>query len=165
MTLDWNGLTAYCTGFLPRWLSHQHPALDWMEAEDVAAEALARLWASRDTFDASRGTGKRWLQLTASRLLIDAHRRQHIHRMIPLDDRLDWPDGHGWQDAAEARIDCERVLAGLTPFQAQALWWYEGLGVSMGTGAAALGIPYRTFIGRVADGRRSAWRLCGQEAA
>lgn len=163
--LDWANLAAWCASTLPAWLCRQHPALDWDDARDAAAEALAQLWARRDTFDASRTTGRRWLLLTAQRRLIDAYRRRQGRVTVPLDDELPKPDALAWQDATEARVECEAVLAGLTPRQAQAVWWYHGLGVSVAEGAAALGLPYRTFCGRIAAGRRAARRQHMREAA
>lgn len=158
-TLDWSALTDWTATTLPRLLCHQHPALAWPDAQDAAAEALARLWARHDTFDATRTTGRRWLLLTAERLLIDAHRRRGGRVLLPLDDALAKPDTIAWTDAAEARVECQAVLAGLTPWQAQAVWWHHGLGLSVGEGAAALGIGYRAFCGRVNAGRAAARRL------
>lgn len=163
--LDWADLAAWCASTLPRWLCRQHPALDWADAQDAAAEALTRLWARRDTFDASRTSGRRWLLLTARRLLIDAHRRRGGRLTVPLDDALAHPSAPAWQDTAEARVDCTAVLAGVTPRQAHALWWYYGQGRSVAEGAAALGVPYRTFCGRIAAGRRAARRQHVREAA
>lgn len=106
---------------------------DWSSAEDLAQEAFARLWTSRQKIDWTTPVLP-WLLVTTRRLATDRFRRLRRLAFVPrggsapaldTDDRLQW-------------LDIQRALSILTPAQRSALVLTTVLGLDAAAAAQAL---------------------------
>lgn len=116
-------------------------APDRHSAEDVAQEAMVRIWHRAADFDARRARFTTWLYRIVVNLCIDLRRRP---RPVPLPDDFDTADPAAGADQAlehaERRAGLARAMKELTPGQRAALTLVYDEGLSGAEAAAALGV-------------------------
>lgn len=90
------------------------------EAEDLAQEALLRVWQKARSFDPSRGTQAAWIYTIARNVYVDSVRRERHP-----DDLIEWcrsPPPPATPEeallAADRRVELDRAVAGLSGQQA-----------------------------------------------
>jgi RNA polymerase sigma-70 factor (ECF subfamily) len=116
-------------------------APDRHSAEDVAQEAMVRIWHRAGNFDARRARFTTWLYRIVVNLCIDLRRRP---RPVPLPDDFDTADPAVGAEQAlehdERRAGLARAMKELTPGQRAALTLVYDEGLSGAEAAAALGV-------------------------
>ena len=88
------------------------------DVEDLVQDTLIAVHTRRSSYDRDRPFTA-WLYAIARYRLIDHFRRQRIS--VPIDDVAEILATEGFEDAAGARMDVDRLLAGLSPKQAGAI--------------------------------------------
>lgn len=134
-------------------------------ADDLAQEAFVRAWSRLGQWSGT-GTFRGWLFAIAVRCAHDARRagRRAAARDRHWHDLSDADSGDG-EAAAAARLDLDRVLAGLSPDQRAVMLLCHGAGLSHGEVAQALGLPLGTVKSHAARGRERALEtLAGRTA-
>jgi RNA polymerase sigma-70 factor (ECF subfamily) len=113
---------------------------DWAEAEDVAQEVFAQVWAQAARFDPLRGTSLAWLLTIARSRALDRLRRRGCR---PEDTGQTLPVA-STTPVAELLLAVRTALQGLAPEHRRAieLAYFEGL--SQTEIAARLGRPLGT---------------------
>ncbi|SFK93277.1 RNA polymerase sigma-70 factor, ECF subfamily [Rhodanobacter glycinis] len=76
-------------------------------AEELAQEALLRLWQRAASYDATRSSLSTWLFRIARNLHIDRLRREPL--WVPVDDEPGWPDRDEEGDVTSAESHAEQV--------------------------------------------------------
>jgi RNA polymerase sigma-70 factor (ECF subfamily) len=116
-------------------------APDRHSAEDIAQEAMVRIWHRAADFDARRARFTTWLYRIVVNLCIDLRRRP---KPLPLPENFDMPDpAMGAEQALERderRAGLARALDELTPGQRAALTLVYDEGLSGAEAAEALGV-------------------------
>lgn len=116
-------------------------APDRHSAEDIAQEALVRIWHRAGDFDARRARFTTWLYRIVVNLCIDLRRRPEP---VPLPENFDTVDpATGAEEALqhdERRATLARAMDDLTPGQRAALTLVYDEGLSGAEAAAALGV-------------------------
>jgi RNA polymerase sigma factor (sigma-70 family) len=107
------------------------------DVEDLVQETLIAVHERRATYDRERPFTP-WLYAVARYRLIDHCRRR---RAVPTADLEEVLIEEGFEEAEAARMDMERLLAGLPPKQARAIrdTHIEGLSVAEAARNAGLG--------------------------
>lgn len=105
---------------------------DWAEAEDLAQEAFARLWANRDRVD-MEASALPWLVVTR-RLATDRVRKLRRRLLSPV--RTHVPD----PDVLDRWISVKSELALLPPRERAALVLVAVIGLDSDSAATALGM-------------------------
>lgn len=130
------------------------------DAEEVVQEAFARLlpaWGRVSGYEDPEA----WLRTVAIRLSTSRWRRAVVATRalarLGADHRdVDPPD--------PARVDAERILAGLPRGHREVLVLHHGLGLPVDEIARELGIPAGTVKSRLARARAAAAAIGGQDA-
>lgn len=116
-------------------------ARDRQSAEDIAQEAMVRIWHRAADFDARRARFTTWLYRIVVNLCIDLGRRP---RPVPLPDHFDAADPAAGAEQAleqdERRAVLARAMDELTPGQRAALTLVYDEGLSGAEAAQALGV-------------------------
>jgi RNA polymerase sigma factor (sigma-70 family) len=107
------------------------------DIEDLVQETLIAVHERRATYDRERPFTP-WLYAVARHRLIDHLRRR---RDVPVESLEEILVAEGFEEATAARMDVERLLAGLSPKQARAIrdTQVEGLSVSEAARGAGIG--------------------------
>jgi RNA polymerase sigma-70 factor (ECF subfamily) len=108
---------------------------DWATAEDIAQEAFARLWASRERINWSETTLP-WLLTTARHLTTDRFRRL---RRLPALAFSAGRSGPADENARVGWLDARQAMAHLTAEQRSALVLTAVLGFDSESAAQILG--------------------------
>ena len=133
-------------------------------AEDLAQETFLMAWRKIGAYD-GRGSFRGWIcriaytQFLQARRSAAASQRREDAMMAETADSVDERTG------VEARLDLDRVLAGLTPEQRAAIALCYGEGMSHSEAAEALGLPLGTVKSHVLRGRAKILGQFGEEAA
>jgi RNA polymerase sigma factor (sigma-70 family) len=108
------------------------------DIEDLVQETLIAVHGKRATYDRERRFTT-WLYAIARYKMIDLFRRRRI--TVPIEDVEDILRAEGFEDAISARMDVDRLLAGLSPKQARAIrdTHVDGLSVAEAADAADIG--------------------------
>ncbi|HWL82931.1 MAG TPA: sigma-70 family RNA polymerase sigma factor [Roseomonas sp.] len=135
------------------------------EAEEVAQEAMLRLWQNAAKFDPARAQLGTWLYRITANLAIDRARRT---RFQPLAEAAEAPDPapgpEAALDARQRRALLAAALEELPPRQRAALALSYDQGLSGAEAAAALSVSTRALEGLLRRARRFlAARLRGEE--
>lgn len=135
------------------------------EAEDVAQEAMLRLWQNATAFDPARAQLGTWLYRITANLAIDRIRRA---RSQPLPEAAEAPDPAPGPEAAledrQRRALLAAALEELPPRQRAALALSYDQGLSGAEAAAALSVSTRALEGLLRRARRFlSARLHGDE--
>ena len=116
-------------------------APDRHSAEDIAQEAMVRIWHRAADFDARRARFTTWLYRIVVNMCIDLRRRP---KPVPLPEDFDIPDPATGAEQAlehdERRAGLARAMDELTPGQRAALMLVYDEGLSGAEAAAALGV-------------------------
>lgn len=116
-------------------------APDRQSAEDIAQEAMVRIWHRAGDFDARRARFTTWLYRIVANLCIDLCRRP---RPAPLPEHFDAVDpaagAHEAMEHDESRAALIRAMADLTAGQRAALTLVYDEGLSGAEAAEALGV-------------------------
>jgi RNA polymerase sigma-70 factor (ECF subfamily) len=121
-------------------------------ADDLAQETFVMAWRRIGSFEA-KGSFKGWLcriaytQFLQNRRSAKASQRREDAVMAMADTVQDD------RDAAEARMDLDKVMAVLSPEQRAAMALCYGEGMSHAEAAEALGLPLGTVKSHVVRGR------------
>lgn len=155
--------------FLPRVLAHAARLLgDRAEAEDVAQEAMLRLWRAAPGWQPGGARVSTWLYRVVSNLVIDRHRaRGRRGRSVALEAVAEPADeGPG----VEARLlEAERLralgaaIAALPPRQREAVVLRHLEGLPNPEIAAIMGIGAEAVESLTARGRRALAAALGEE--
>lgn len=122
-------------------------------AEDLAQDTFLTAWRKIGAYD-GRGSFRGWLcriaytQFLQARRSSQASQRREDAVMADSDTFIDE------RGAAEARLDLDRVMAGLSPEQRAAIALCYGEGMSHSEAAEALGLPVGTVKSHVLRGRQ-----------
>jgi RNA polymerase sigma-70 factor (ECF subfamily) len=128
------------------------------DAEECVQEAFVRLlpaWQKVGRYDDPEA----WLRTVAIRLSTSRWRRARVAARALT--RL----GASWTAAAapdEARVDAERILAGLPRGHREVLVLHHGLGLPIEEVARALGVPAGTVKSRLSRARAAAAAVGGE---
>lgn len=106
---------------------------DWTEAEDLAQEAFARLWANRDWVD-MEASALPWLLVVTRRLATDRVRKLRRRLLPPV--RTHVPD----PGVLDRWISVKSELALLPPRERAALVLVAVIGLDSDSAATALGM-------------------------
>lgn len=108
------------------------------DIEDLVQETLIAVHGRRSTYDRGRPFSA-WLFSIARYKMIDHHRRNR--RFCTIEGLEDILVAEGFEDAALARMDVDRLLGKLTPKQARAIreTRLEGMSVAEAATGAGLG--------------------------
>lgn len=108
------------------------------DIEDLVQETLIAVHTRRASYDRDRPFVA-WLYAIARYRMIDHLRRRRV--MVPVEALDEILVGEGFEDAASARVDVARLLAGLSPKQARAIHdtHIEGLSIAEAAAAARIG--------------------------
>ena len=134
-------------------------------AEELAQEALLRLWQRADSYDPARSTLSTWLFRVARNLHIDRLRRERGHLRADVDavDLQSEPDSCAAEpSAAEAfadHVQLQRRIHALSPVQARLIRMSYFEARSHQDIALELGMPLGTVKSHL---RRAFLRLQGQ---
>jgi RNA polymerase sigma-70 factor (ECF subfamily) len=109
---------------------------DWASGEDIAQEAFARLWASREKIDWSASTLP-WLLTTARHIATDRFRRLRRSAGRSFTAARRGPDD---EDDRVTWLDAQRAMARLSPEQRIALILTAVVGLDSETAGAAMGM-------------------------
>jgi RNA polymerase sigma-70 factor, ECF subfamily len=134
--------------------------VDPHQAEEVTQEVFLEVWRSAGRFDPDRGSALSWLMTLAHHKAVDRVRRSEAWRRRDLADAeaalLSRPAAFDQTAAtAHARLDAQAVrdaLAGLTPYQRQALELAYFGGHTYSEVSRLLQIPQGTAKSRIRDG-------------
>ncbi|WP_071673584.1 RNA polymerase sigma factor [Nioella nitratireducens] len=154
---------------LPRVLNHAARVLgDRAEAEDVAQDAMLRLWKAAKTWTAGGAKPSTWLYRVTANLAVDRLRR--AGRAVGLDDtdepEDDAPDAEARLVEAGRMAALDAALARLPERQRQAVVLRHIEGVSNPEIADALEISVEAVESLTARGKRAlAKALAGQKEA
>ena len=107
------------------------------DIEDLVQDTLIAVHTRRETFDRDRPFTA-WLYAIARYRLIDHHRRRR--QTVPVEDVDSILVSEGFEDAANARLDVDRLLLSLSPKQARAIRDTHVDGKSVAEAAAGAGI-------------------------
>jgi RNA polymerase sigma-70 factor (ECF subfamily) len=169
---DGTAARALAARHLPRVLSHAARLLgDRAEAEDVAQEAMLRLWRIAREWRAGEARVGTWLYRVTANLCTDRLRRRARHGLVDLDAVPAEPvdPAPGAPDALQRAARAQALQAALDALplrqrQAVALRHLEGLGLS--EIAAIMDISAEAAESLVARGKRAlAARLAGRRDA
>lgn len=142
---------------LPRVLALAHRMLgDLAEAEDVAQEAMLRVWRHASSWTPGRARFDTWLHRVALNLCYDRLRRRREHAMAEPPEQTDpgfAPDRGLHAQAVGRRVDA--ALQGLPQRQREAvvLCHYQELGNI--EAAAAMGVSVEALESLLSRGRRA----------
>ena len=129
-------------------------APDRESAEDIAQEAMVRIWHRAADFDAGRARFTTWLYRIVFNLCIDLRRRP---KPMPLPEHFDMPDPTAGADEAleqeERRTVLARAMDELTAAQRAALTLVYDEGLSGAEAAEALGVTTKAVERLLARGR------------
>ncbi len=108
------------------------------DVEDLVQETLLAVHEKRATYDRARPFTA-WLYAIARYKLIDHCRRRQA--TVAVEDFLEILVVEGFEEATSARMDVERLLAGLSPKQAEVIrsTHLDGLSVSEAAKSAGIG--------------------------
>lgn len=174
--IDWDGLTAWAYRTLVLYLRRYYGWLTWCDCEDIASEALLRLWRVYGAEPNDEPMPKNLLITIARRLIIDHGRAQQARPVLEsfLDDTFDEdistvagairdpapePEAHVIRD--ETMRDVVMALAACSPEIARAIVRSYVLGQPNPEAAAAEGVPLGTLKARVRRGRIQITRRLG----
>lgn len=119
-------------------------APDRQSAEDIAQEAMVRMWHRAADFDARRARFTTWLYRIVVNLCIDLRRRP---RPVPLPEHFDAADPAAGAEEAlehdERRAALARAMEDLTEGQRAALTLIYDEGLSGAEAAEALGVTVK----------------------
>jgi len=107
------------------------------DVEDLVQETLIAIHTRRATYDRHRPFTA-WLYAVARYRLIDHIRRRRV--VVPIEDVETILVAEGFEDAANARIDIDSLLATLSPKQARAIRDTHLTGKSIAEAAQSAGI-------------------------
>lgn len=107
------------------------------DVEDLVQETLIAVHMRRATYDRERPFTA-WLYAVARYRLIDHVRRCRVS--VPIDDMEEILATEGFEDAAVARMDVDRLLSGLSHKQARAIRDTHIEGFSIAEAARSAGI-------------------------
>ncbi len=140
---------------------------DPAEAEEVAQEALLRVWRQADRYDAGRGTPAAWVLTIARHAAID-HLRRRRGDAIPSSPVVDEFAGVVADDPGDRALirvvssEVGAAIRGLPPDQRRAIWLTYFAGYTHREAAHALSVPVGTVKSRIRLGlqalRRLVWR-------
>ena len=126
------------------------------DRDDIVQEALARAWAKRSQYDASRGTPSAWLlAITADQA------RKAVRRMRPAGTSLfaidvsagDLDPGPVSRPDLEARMDVDHAIMSLSARQRLAVDCYYFADLSIADTAAVMGCSEGTVKSTLSDAR------------
>lgn len=153
--IDWPAMLDYARSLVP-WLARRYRLSD-DDAEDVAGEALARVWAQRRALDPARHP-RAYLAQAARNAAVDRFRRTRRALMVPWDTLERMPAaGDGPEATAERGDEAARVaavLASLPDKHRCLLVQKHGEGRTMPDIAAEHGLPVSTVKMRLHRGRQ-----------
>ena len=157
-------LTPRVLGYATRLLS------DRAEAEDVAQEAMLRLWRMAPGWRQGEAQVTTWLYRVVTNLCTDRQRRRKVRAATPLEDAPDLPDTG--QGAEAGLIEADRMAAlqaaldALPDRQRQAVVLRHIEGLANPEIAAVMEIGVEAVESLTARGKRAlAAALAGQRAA
>ena len=107
------------------------------DVEDLVQETLIAIHTRRATYDRDRPFTA-WLYAVARYRLIDHIRRRRV--VVPIEDVETVLVAEGFEDAANARIDIDDLLATLSPKQARAIRDTHLTGKTVAEAAQSAGI-------------------------
>lgn len=130
---------------------------DAQAAEDVAQEALVRVWRHSQVFDSRRGSAATWVLAITRNLAIDAMR---VRRSTPMDPARFLTLGSVSQEESpeesaemlDGHPDIRRALAGLPPEQRRALVLAVVYGLTASDVSQREAIPLGTAKTRIRAG-------------
>jgi RNA polymerase sigma-70 factor (ECF subfamily) len=118
------------------------------DRDDIVQEALARAWAKRSQYDASRGTPSAWLlAITADQA------RKAVRRMRPGDAYLIEEAGPVSRPDLDARMDVDHAIMSLSARQRLAVDCYYFADLSIADTAAVMGCSEGTVKSTLSDAR------------
>lgn len=107
------------------------------DVEDLVQETLIAIHSRRATYDRRRPFTA-WFYAVARYRLIDHHRRHRV--AVPIEDVESILVAEGFEDAVNARMDIDDLLATLSPKQARAIRDTHLSGKTIAEAAASEGI-------------------------
>lgn len=107
------------------------------DVEDLVQDTLIAIHARRASYDRARPFTA-WFYAVARHQLADHFRRRKVH--VPLEDVEAILASEGFESAANARMDVDRLLGTLSPRQARAIRDTHLDGKSVAEAAAAAGV-------------------------
>lgn len=117
------------------------------DRDDIVQESLARAWAKRSQYDASRGTPSAWLlAITADQARKAARRLRSVGELEDHDGPVSRPD-------LDARMDVDHALATLSARQRLAVDCYYFADLSIADTAAVMGCSEGTVKSTLSDAR------------
>lgn len=118
------------------------------DRDDIVQEALARAWAKRSQYDASRGTPSAWLlAITADQA------RKAVRRMRPNGGLLNAVELPVSRPDLEARMDVDHAIMSLSSRQRLAVDCYYFADLSIAETAAVMGCSEGTVKSTLSDAR------------
>lgn len=130
------------------------------EAEEVAQEALVRMWRQADRYDAGRGTPAAWVVTIARHAAIDYLRRRQGDA-VPSSPVVDESVGVVDDDPGDravtrvVRSEVRAALRTLPADQRRAIWLTYFAGYTQREAAHALSVPLGTVKSRIRLGLRA----------
>jgi RNA polymerase sigma-70 factor (ECF subfamily) len=134
------------------------------EAEEVAQEALLRVWRQAYRYDAGRGTPAAWVLTIARHAAID-HLRRRQGDAVPSSPVVDELAGMVGDDPGDralnqvVRSEVWAALRRLPPDQRRAIWLTYFAGYTHREAAQAMAVPLGTVKSRIRLGLRGLRRL------
>lgn len=123
------------------------------DRDDIVQEALARAWAKRSQYDASRGTPSAWLLAITADQARKAVRRLRPGGMFLVDSSGELDAGPVSRPDLDARMDVDHAIMSLSARQRLAVDCFYFADLSIADTAAVMGCSEGTVKSTLSDAR------------